>query len=133
RTSQFVKRHPFGVAAAALILLSLFGGIVTTTWQAQAARHEKAKAEDVKNALVRMLNYSNPIAFSPQNNGQKTVKEILDETAKQLKNGEFSNQPEIKGEMEQIIAECYYGQGNYALAIKHIEEYLELNRKLYGE
>ncbi|PYL70931.1 MAG: hypothetical protein DMF26_20585, partial [Verrucomicrobia bacterium] len=92
-----------------------------------------AKAEDVKNALVRMLNYSNPVVFSPQNNGQKTVKEILDETAKQLENGEFSNQPEIKVELEQIIAECYYGQGNYALASKHTEEYLDLHRKLYGE
>lgn len=133
RTSKFVKRHPFGVAAAALILLSLVGGMVTTTWQAQAARHEKAKAEDVKDALVRMLNYSNPFVFSPQNNGQKTVKEILDETAKQLETGEFSNQPEIKVELEQIIAECYYGQGNYALAGKYTQEYLDLHRKLYGE
>ncbi len=133
RSSKFVKRHPFGVAAAALILLSLVGGMITTTWEAQAARHEKAKAEDVKNALVRMLNYSNPIVFSPQNNGQKTVKEILDETAKQLENGEFSNQPEIKVELEQIIAQCYYGQGNYALASKYTEEYLDLHGKLYGE
>jgi serine/threonine protein kinase len=133
RTSKFIKRHPFRVAAAALILLSLVGGMITTTWQAQAARHEKAKAEDVKNALVRMLNYSNPIVFSPQNNGRKTVKEILDETAKRLENGEFSNQPEIKVELEQIISECYYGQGNYALAGKYTQEYLDLHRKLYGE
>jgi serine/threonine-protein kinase len=133
RASKFIRRHRVAVAAAFLILLSLVGGIIATTWQAQAARHERAKAEDVKNALVRMLNYSNPIVFSPQNNGQKTVKEILDETAKQLENGEFSNQPEIKVELEQIIAECYYGQGNYALASKYTQEYLDLHRKLYGE
>jgi serine/threonine-protein kinase len=133
RASKFIRRHRVAVAAAFLILLSLVGGIIATTWQAQAARHERAKAEDVKNALVRMLNYSNPIVFSPQNNGQKTVKEILDETAKQLENDEFSNQPEIKVELEQIIAECYYGQGNYALASKYTQEYLDLHRKLYGE
>jgi eukaryotic-like serine/threonine-protein kinase len=133
RASKFIRRHRVAVAAAFLILLSLVGGIIATTWQAQAARHEKAKAEDVKNALVRMLNYSNPVVFSPQNNGQKTVKEILDETAKQLENGEFSNQPEIKVELEQIIAECYWGQGNYALASKYTQEYLDLHRKLYGE
>jgi tetratricopeptide (TPR) repeat protein len=133
RASKFIRRHRVAVAAAFLILLSLVGGIIATTWQAQAARHEKAKAEDVKNALVRMLNYSNPIVFSPQNNGQKTVKEILDETAKRVENGEFSNRPEIKVEVEQIIAECYYGQGNYALASKYTEEYLDLHRKLYGE
>jgi eukaryotic-like serine/threonine-protein kinase len=71
RASKFIRRHRVAVAAAFLILLSLVGGIIATTWQAQAARHEKAKAEDVKNALVRMLNYSNPIVFSPQNNGKK--------------------------------------------------------------
>jgi len=133
RASKFIRRHRVAAAAAFLILLSLVGGIIATTWQAQVARHEKAKAEDVKDALVRMLNYSNPFVFSPQNNGQKTVKEILDETAKQLENGEFSNQPEIKVELEQIIAECYYGQGNYASASKYTQEYLDLHRKLYGE
>jgi eukaryotic-like serine/threonine-protein kinase len=133
RASKFTRRHRIAVAAAFLISISLVGGMITTTWQAQVARHEKVKAEDVKNALVRMLNYSNPIVFSPQKNGQKTVKEILDEAAKRLENGEFSNQPEIKVELEQIIAECYYGQGNYALASKHTQEYLDLHRKLYGE
>src|SRR5437899_4251022 len=133
RASKFIRRHRVAVAAALLILLSLVGGIIATTWQAQVARHEKAKAEDVKNALVRMLNYSNPIVFSPQNNGKKTVKEILDETAKQLETGEFSNQPEIKVELEEIIAECYWGQGNYALASKYTQEYLDLHRRLYGE
>src|SRR4029077_9182653 len=125
--------HRVGVAAAFLIGVSLVAGMITTSWQAQAARHEKAKAEDVKDALVRMLNYSNPVAYSPQRNGQKTVKEILDEAAKRLENGEFSNQPEIKVELEQIIAECYFGQGNYGLASKYTEEYLDLHRKLYGE
>jgi serine/threonine protein kinase len=133
RASKFIRRHRVSAAAAFLILLSLVGGIIATTWQANAARHEKAKAEDVKDALVRMLNYSNPIAFSPQNSGQKTVKEILDESAKQLESGEFSNQPEIKVELEQIIAECYIGQGDYALANKYTQVYLDLHRKLYGE
>jgi serine/threonine-protein kinase len=133
RASKFIRRHRVAAAAAFLILLSLVGGIIATAWQANAARHEKAKAEDIKDALVRMLNYSNPVAYSPQRNGKKTVKEILDEAAKRLENGEFSNQPEIKVELEQIIAECYFGQGNYALASKYTEEYLDLHRKLYGE
>src|SRR4029077_20121153 len=114
--------HRVAAAAAFLILLSLVGGIIATTWQANAARHEKAKAEDVKNALVRMLNYSNPVVFSPQSNGQKTGKEILDEAAKRLENGEFSGQPEIKVELEQILAACYLGEGNYGLASKYTEK-----------
>src|SRR5205807_1681016 len=58
RASKFIRRHRVAVAAAFLISISLVGGMITTTWQAQVARHEKVKAEDVKDALVRMLNSS---------------------------------------------------------------------------
>jgi eukaryotic-like serine/threonine-protein kinase len=137
RTSKFIKRNPFRIAAAALLLLSLVGGIITTTWQAQAARRERIKVEGVKDALVRMLNYSRPTANSGQRNdqksGQKTVREILDEAAKGLENGEFASQPEIRVELEQILASCYYGQGDLAASSKHEQVYLDLHRKLYGE
>ena len=91
---------------------------MTTAWQAKVARREKAKAEDVKNALVRMLNYSRPAINSPQNSGQKTVKEILDEAVLRLENGEFADQPEIKAELEEIIGSCYYGRGELRVGWK---------------
>jgi eukaryotic-like serine/threonine-protein kinase len=140
RTSKFIKRHPFRVAGAALILLSLVGGMMTTAWQAKVARreeakanHERTKAEDVKNALVRMLNYSSSPFEAPRNSGGKSVKEILDEAAKRIENGEFADQPELKAELEEIIGTCYYAEGNYALAKKWTQEYLDLHQKLYGE
>jgi len=45
RASKFVQRNKIGVAAAALILLSLIGGIIATAWQARVARAERARAE----------------------------------------------------------------------------------------
>ncbi len=45
RFGKFVKRHKAGVFAAALVLLSLFGGISVATWQAIVARRERALAE----------------------------------------------------------------------------------------
>ena len=42
---RFVRRHRTGVAAAALIVLSLVGGIASTAWQARIARVERARAE----------------------------------------------------------------------------------------
>ncbi len=132
RSAKFVRRHRVGVAAAALVLLSLVGGILATTRQAQVARHEKTKAENVKNALVRMLNYSTPVIDSPQH-AEKTVKEVLDEAASRLDQGEFSDQPEIKVELEQILSACYFGQGDRAAARKHHAAFVDLHRKLYGE
>jgi len=45
RTGKFIRRHKLGVAAAALITLTLLIGIVATVWQAQVARAERARAE----------------------------------------------------------------------------------------
>jgi tetratricopeptide (TPR) repeat protein/tRNA A-37 threonylcarbamoyl transferase component Bud32 len=45
RSAKFVRRNKVGVAAAAIVLLTLIGGIIATTWQARLARTEKARAE----------------------------------------------------------------------------------------
>jgi len=47
RASKFIKRYRVGVAAAFLIAVSLVAGMVATAWQAQAARQEKVKAEEI--------------------------------------------------------------------------------------
>jgi serine/threonine protein kinase len=134
RASKFVRRNRLGVAAAAIVLLSLVGGIVATAWQARAARQEKAKAESINAFLEQMLNYSNPVLSLPgDSTGETTMTQVLDEAAKRLKSGEFANQPEVKAEMERIIGNSYYGQGRYALGGEHLQEYVELERRLYGE
>jgi len=45
RTGKFIRRHTVGVAAAALITLTLLIGIIATVWQARVARAERARAE----------------------------------------------------------------------------------------
>jgi len=45
RMSKFVRRNRLAVAAAALVALSLLGGIVATTREARIARAERARAE----------------------------------------------------------------------------------------
>ena len=45
RSGKFLKRHKAGVAAAALVTLSLVGGIVATARQARIAEAEHARAE----------------------------------------------------------------------------------------
>ncbi|MFN0112381.1 MAG: protein kinase domain-containing protein [Blastocatellia bacterium] len=45
RTGKFVRRNKLAVAAAALILFSLLGGIVTTSRAARIAQTERARAE----------------------------------------------------------------------------------------
>jgi hypothetical protein len=45
RAAKFVRRHRFGVLAAALVTASVFGGMLTTLWQARRAETQRALAE----------------------------------------------------------------------------------------
>ena len=45
RVAKFVRRNRAAVAAAALVVVALVAGIITTAWQAQIARRERARAE----------------------------------------------------------------------------------------
>jgi serine/threonine protein kinase len=134
RTTKFVRRNRLGVAAAVIIVLSLVGGIVATAWQARAARQEKAKAESVSTFLKMMLAYSNPRINVPgKNGGETTMKDVLDEAAKRLDSEEFSNQLEVKAELERIIGDSYGGQGRQDLWEQHLKTYIAIQRSLHGE
>jgi non-specific serine/threonine protein kinase/serine/threonine-protein kinase len=59
RTGKFIKRHKAGVAAAAIVALTLLSATVITSWQARVARQQRAKAErrfkDVRNLANSFL------------------------------------------------------------------------------
>ena len=56
RVSKFIFRHKAGVAAAALVIIAILGGAVTTLWQAHAARQERDKAERRFNQVRKLAN-----------------------------------------------------------------------------
>jgi eukaryotic-like serine/threonine-protein kinase len=63
RAGKFVQRNKIGVAAAALILLSLIGGIVATAWEVRVAQAQRRRAErrfnDVRTLASSMLSELN--------------------------------------------------------------------------
>jgi eukaryotic-like serine/threonine-protein kinase len=54
RSSKFIGRHRAGVAAAALVLISLVTGVLATEWQARVARSERTKAQQQFNDVRRL-------------------------------------------------------------------------------
>jgi len=130
RTSKFVNRHRIGVIAAALILLSLLGGIVATLMQVRTAHRERAKAEAISSFLQKTLIASNP---SVSVNGQATVKDILDDASKRLATEELSDQPEVKAELQRIIGSSYLALGQYDLAQRNLMAALQTQTRIFGE
>jgi serine/threonine-protein kinase len=133
RATKYVLRHRVGAIAASLVFISLVGGIVGSLWQARVAQHEKQRAENVSAFLEDALKYSNPFMGKIKKAGNEvTVNDVLDEASKRIKNGEFDNDPELKLELERMIASTYFSQGKYLAAREHLVEFVRLTRELYG-
>ena len=56
RAGKFIRRNKASVAAAAIVLLSLIGGMVATTWQARRAEQQRARAERRFSEVRRLAN-----------------------------------------------------------------------------
>ncbi|HMZ80522.1 MAG TPA: tetratricopeptide repeat protein, partial [Acidobacteriota bacterium] len=54
RAGKFIQRNKLGVGVAAALLITLLGGIITTTWQARVAQAERAKSERRFNELRKL-------------------------------------------------------------------------------
>ncbi len=52
RASRFVRRHRLGVAATALVILALVGGIAATAYQARVAQHRFDEVRALANTLL---------------------------------------------------------------------------------
>jgi non-specific serine/threonine protein kinase/serine/threonine-protein kinase len=72
RASKFIKRHKIGVAAAALVLLTLAGGIIATTIEASRAQRRFNEARQLAHSIL--FDYHDEIAALP---GSTKVREHL--------------------------------------------------------
>jgi hypothetical protein len=104
RSAKFVGRNKIALAAAGLVLLSLIGGIIATSWQAHIATREKARAErrfqQVRNLAHSVLfDYYDAIRFLP---GATKVRERLVKDALNYLDslaGEAHDSPELQREL----------------------------------
>lgn len=134
RAGKFVKRNKISVLAFGLILLSLITGLSISLWQYRKSQREAEKAAAVNSFMQRILLIGNPENTSPNQKGYSTtITDVLKETIKRLENGELDNQPEVKAEVMQVIAETLVTQNEYNSAEKLLKELILFKSQLYGE
>jgi eukaryotic-like serine/threonine-protein kinase len=81
RTIRFVQRKRALTAAAALVLLSLLGGITASTWQMQRARAQEAVAKAEKARAERRFNDVRNLANSVLFDYHDAIKDLSGATA----------------------------------------------------
>jgi serine/threonine-protein kinase len=129
RTAKFVRRHWIGVAASAVIAVSLVGGVAATYWQASRTAVERDRAEQVIDFLVGLFASANP-AYA--RGDTVTVREVLDRGAVRVRQ-ELGAQPAVQATLMQVIGEVYASLGLRDSAVALFSEALTTRRQRIGD
>ncbi|HEX8846420.1 MAG TPA: protein kinase [Pyrinomonadaceae bacterium] len=155
RATKFVRRNRLGVAAAAVVLLTLVGGIIAIAWQARRAtlaasvaaeqaqvaarerdraRIEAAKAERINEFLQSVFASADPNWYSSGfgQRGEVKVVDVLALAGRRI-DSDFKDQPEIRAELHHTIGTTYLSLGQFESAKEHFRAALDAYRGLYGE
>ncbi len=127
RAGKFVRRHRFGVAAAATVALLLVTLAATMTVQARRiarerdrANREAETAKQVSEFLVGMFETTNPF----EGRGKDVpVGDVLDRGAQRIAT-ELRGQPEVRAALMNTMGRVYYDLGVYDKAAELVEEAL---------
>ena len=127
RFGKFVRRRKFEVAAGVLLVVSLMGGIVSTSRAAARAEQERTVAEEANRFLSVML-----AAADPGYQGRDvTVREMLAQAARDI--ADDSLPPAVEAQVRHTLGQTYYELGLPDSASEHVERAVQLRTQLYGE
>ena len=131
---SFVRRNAGAVIAAAVILLSVIGGAIATTWQWRHAVAEQARAEAQRLTAERTLDFVIElfkVEDSPVPLREVTARELLDRGAAQLR-VERRDGPELRAALAHTLGVVYRNLGDYAKATALLDEAVALRVGLPG-
>lgn len=124
RAGKFVRRRRVELASAAVVALTLVGGVVSTLREARETEVERARAVAINEFLLTMLGAADPGSLGPD----ATVRSVLDTAAENAE--ALAAQPELEAEIRSAIGRSYVGLGEYAVARSHLQRTFDLRRSL---
>ena len=128
RAGKFVRRHRWGVAAVALIVLTLVSGAIATTLAMIRAQRAQSEAEAVSTFLTDAIDKASPF----NSNRETTVRDLLDVVAKRAPQ-ELREYPAARAQLLFDIGTSQFHLGHSDRADPLLREALRLRVQLYGE
>src|SRR5262245_49579064 len=138
RAGKFIRRHRLAVAALAVVLLSLLGGIVATTRAARVARAERERAE---RRFTQVRKLSNTFLFDFHDKirnlpGSTEAREMVVKTALEYLDSlaqEAAGDPEIEWELAEAYQKVGDAQGDpWTPSLGHTAAAMSSYRKSLG-
>jgi serine/threonine protein kinase/tetratricopeptide (TPR) repeat protein len=109
RAGKFVRRYPLQVVLSGLLVLSLVGGLVATSVQAQRANREAEAMRRVSDFMVGLFEVSNP---SEARGESITAREILDRGVRRI-DADLLEQPLLRARLLGTMGAVYASLGLY--------------------
>ena len=119
RLRKLVRRHTLAFASAILVVLSLLGGLIARTFEAERANREAERAnleaqnaEQVTDFLIELFASTNPLrtdtteVSGPGRPGDTPVRVILERGADRIES-ELASQPLAQARMMSVMAGVY--------------------------
>lgn len=131
RAARFVRRHRAGVAAAALVVLSLVSGLGAALWQAGHARQERDIALQVSAFLDDLFRAPDPFGNSPERLDTMRVRAIVDRGAARVL-ADLADQPTIQARMLAVLGGVYRNLALYDEADTLLSVALGIRSDLHG-
>ena len=129
-TGRFLRRHAWGVGSVVLLLASLVGGIVATTYQMRQAERHQARAEKVIHLLV-----DDVFGSATKDRAQDELpdaRQILDQSTQAL-DRQLVATPYVHGTVLAVVGGLYQRLGAYDRAQVFLQRGEERLRPLLGE
>jgi non-specific serine/threonine protein kinase/serine/threonine-protein kinase len=135
RASKFVRRHKAAVAAFALAVLALAGGLVLRSREAARANREAARASQEAAAARQVADFMASLFRVSQAGSRKpsevSARELLDQGALRIRE-ELKDQPLVRARLLDTIGDVYRSMGLYEPGRPLLLEALETRRRLLG-
>lgn len=111
RLGRYLLRHRLGLAATAIVVMTLLAGIAGTWWQSRVARFEAARAQAVAGFLFELFDSANP----ERTRGREiTARQLVEEGAARL--GALPEGSELRIEVAITLGRLYTVLGEYEQA-----------------
>ncbi len=143
RAGRFIHRHRFGLAATALIILALVGGLVAALWQADAAlraQHEAERqaslalaqarrAERVRDYLVELFVQNDPLMR--HGTEARSPEELLADAALRIER-EFGDDPVLMADLLDELGQIHINASRLDQAEPLVRRAFEIRKSELG-
>lgn len=119
RARKYVQRHAWALSAVAAVVSALSVGLGVALWQAQAARHEAAKANAIKDFLIGLFENGDVEQPDALLKRQQTVEQLLAHSAQALST-ELKDQPAVRADLQGVLGGLLHNLsiGDAAIAVR---------------